>query len=169
MADRGYTASQYRLVVQSYPSPVPRASEARYPETGGTRETVGGCPFYDADLDWARNTLVKRISDGVRFVSVYLGAEFLELRDALQGREVCATASSQATLTSPPSGATSEWARFLTQNLVQGEVQETLHPNAYAQQALGRCLALHWNAGKGIGTCRNTPGQGPQGMTYARP
>jgi hypothetical protein len=169
MADAGYTTSQYRFVVQSYPSPVPRASEARYPELGGTRETVGGCPFYDADLNWARDKLVKKISDGLRFVSVALGVEFLELRDALQGREVCAKASSQATPTSPPSGATSEWARFLTQNLVQGEVQETLHPNAYAQKALGRCLTLHWNAGKGIGTCRNTPGQGPQGMTYSRP
>ena len=96
------------------------------------------------------------------------GAEFLDLRDALQGREVCATASRQATLTNPPSGTASEWARFLTQNVLQGEVQETLHPNAYAQQALGRCLALHWNAGRGNGTCRNTPGQGPQAMSYAR-
>ena len=166
MADRGYTRSQYRLVVQSYPSPVPRAREARYPELGVERDTTGGCPFYDADLNWARDSLVNQIADGVRFVAAKAGAEYLDLRDALQGREVCATASSQATLTSPPSGATSEWARFLTQNLVQGEIQETLHPNAFAQEALGRCLTLHWNAGPGNGRCRNTPGQGPQAMTY---
>jgi len=168
MAERGYTRSQYRLVVQSYPSPVPRASEARYPELGAQRETVGGCPFYDADLNWARDSLVNQIDNGVRYVAANRSAEFLDLRDALQGREVCATASSQATLTSPPSGATSEWARFLTQNLVQGEIQETLHPNAFAQQGLGRCLALHWSAGPGNGRCRNTPGQGPQAMTYSR-
>ncbi len=168
MAERGYTRAQYRLVVQSYPSPVPRAAEARYPELGGQRETVGGCPFYNADLNWARDSLVKQIGDGVRFVAAKLGAEYLDLRDALQGREVCATASSQATLTAPPSGATSEWARFLTQNLAQGEIQETLHPNAFAQQALGRCLALHWSAGAGNGRCRNTPGQGPQAMVYSR-
>jgi hypothetical protein len=167
MADRGYTRSQYRLVVQSYPSPVPRAREARYPELGVERDTIGGCPFYDADLNWARDSLVNQIADGVRFVAAKAGAEYLDLRDALQGREVCATASSQATLTSPPSGATSEWARFLTQNLVQGEIQETLHPNAYAQEALGRCLTLHWNAGPGNGRCRNTLGQGPQAMTYS--
>ena len=168
MAERGYTRSQYRFVVQSYPSPVPRASEARYPETGATRATVGGCPFYDADLNWARDSLVNQLANGLRFVAAQRGVEYLDLRDALQGREACATASRQATLTSPPSGATSEWARFLTQNLAQGEVQETLHPNAYAQQALGRCLTLHWRAGRGNGACRNTPGQGPQQMTYSR-
>jgi len=169
MANRGYTRSQYRFVLQSYPSPVPRASETRYPELGADRETVGGCPFYNADLNWARDSLVNQIANGLRYVAAQRGVEYLELRDALQGREVCATASRQATLTDPPSGATSEWARFLSQNLAQGDIQETLHPNAFAQQALGRCLTLQWNAGAGSkGTCRNTPGQGPQGMTYTR-
>jgi GDSL-like lipase/acylhydrolase family protein len=168
MAERGYARSQYRFVLQSYPSPVPRASEARYPELGVGRATIGGCPFYDVDLNWARDSLVNQIANGLRYVAAHRGVEFLDLRNALQGREVCATASRQATLTSPPDGASSEWARFLTQNLVQGEVQETLHPNAYAQQALGRCLAFHFHAGRGDGVCRNTPGQGPQGMTYSR-
>ena len=63
--------------------------------------------------------------------------------------------------TEPPSGSTSEWARFLTLNLAQGEIQETLHPNFYAQQALGRCLTLAVNAGPGSGSCRPTAGQGP--------
>jgi hypothetical protein len=168
MADRGYTRAQYRFVVQGYPSPVPRASDTRYPELGTDRGAIGGCPFYDADLNWARDSLLTQIDDGVHFVAAARGVEYLDLHEALQGREVCAKASSQATLTSPPSGATSEWARFLTQNLVQGDIQETLHPNAYAQQALGRCLTLHWNAGPGSGICRNTPGQGPQAMTYTR-
>jgi hypothetical protein len=168
MAERGYTRAQYRFVVQSYPSPVPRASEARYPELGADRGAVGGCPFYDTDLNWARDSLVNQIDNGIHYVAIARGVEYLDLRDALQGREVCAKASSQATLTSPPSGARSEWARFLTQNLVQGDIQETLHPNAYAQQALGRCLTLHWNTGPGSGSCRNTPGQGPGAMTYTR-
>jgi hypothetical protein len=168
MDQLGYTRAQYRFVVQSYPSPVPRASETRYPELGADRGAIGGCPFYDADLDWARDSLLTQIDNGIRFVAAERGVEYLDLHEALQGREVCATASSQATLTSPPSGATSEWARFLTQNLVQGDIQETLHPNAYAQQALGRCLTLQWDAGPGNGSCRNTPGQGPQAMTYTR-
>ena len=73
-----------------------------------------------------------------------------------------------ATLTDPPSGSTSEWARFLTVNLAQGEIQETLHPNFYAQQALGRCLTLAVNAGVGNGSCRPAPGQGPSGVIYTR-
>ena len=61
-----------------------------------------------------------------------------------------------------------EWARFLTLNLVQGEIQETLHPNAFAQRALGRCLTLAVNAGPGWGRCRPAPGQGPDGIVFSR-
>jgi hypothetical protein len=168
MAAAGYRSSDWRFIVQSYGSPVPRASEARYAELDPQRGGNGGCPFYDADLNWARNSLVNQISDGLRFVATSERVEFLDLRDSLQGREVCATASRQATLTDPPSGETSEWARFLTLNLAQGEIQETLHPNFYGQKALGRCLTLAVNAGPGSGSCRPAAGQGPEGAVYSR-
>ncbi len=170
MTESGYARSDYRFILQSYGSPVPRASEARYPEVNITdRGVIGGCPFYDADLDWARTSLVKQIADGVLFVGVSEGVEVLDLRDELQGREVCATGAAQASLSQPPTGATMEWARFLTLNLVQGEIQETLHPNFYAQKAVGRCLSLAWAAGAGVqGRCRPTPGQGPESMVYTR-
>ncbi len=73
---------------------------------------------------------------------------------------MCSTSTSQATLGQPPSGTTSEWARFLTLNLVQGEIQETLHPNAYGQQALGRCLTL---AVDGWAGTRKLPAGGGRG------
>jgi GDSL-like Lipase/Acylhydrolase family len=167
MAERGYARSDYRLIVQSYGSPVPRASETRYAEIDPNRG-AGGCPFYDADLNWARNSLVNQISRGLMFVAASKHVEFLDLRDSLQGHEVCATAAKQATLTDPPAAATSEWARFLTLNLVQGDIQETLHPNFFAQKALGRCLTLAVNSTPGLGSCRPTPGQGPTGMVYSR-
>ena len=168
MAERGYTTTDYRLIVQSYGSPVPRASEARYPELSLERLTTGGCPFYDDDLDWARDSLVNQIANGVKFVAASEGAEHLDLRNSLQGREVCSTSTELATLGSPPSGTTSEWARFLSLNLVQGEIQETLHPNLYGQRALGRCLTLAVNAGPGSGACQPAVGQGPAGMVYTR-
>jgi len=168
MADAGYQRSDYRFILQSYGSPVPRASEARYGELDPQRASTGGCPFYDADLDWARSSLVSQISDGLSYVAGVKGVEFLDLRNSLQGREVCATASRQATVNQPPSGETSEWARFLTLNLAQGEIQETLHPNFYGQKALGRCLSLAINAGAGRGSCRTTAGKGPDGMVYTR-
>jgi hypothetical protein len=167
MAERGYARSDYRLIVQSYGSPVPRASETRYAEIDPNRGAAG-CPFYDADLNWARNSLVNQISRGLQFVAAFKNVEFLDLHNSLQGHEVCATAAKQATLTDPPAASTSEWARFLTLNLVQGDIQETLHPNFFAQKALGRCLTLAVNGGPGQGSCQPTPGQGPTGMVYSR-
>ncbi len=166
MAESGYTRSDYRFILQSYGSPVPRASETRYTEAGTDRSSVGGCPFYDADLDWARDSLVHQITNGLLYVAAFKGIEFLDLSGQLQGHEVCATAAKQATLTDPPVGSTSEWARFLTLNLVQGEIQETLHPNYFGQLALGRCLSLAVNRAPGRGACRPTAGQGPEGMVY---
>jgi hypothetical protein len=168
MAESGFARSQYRFIVQSYGSPVPRAAEARYGELDPQRASVGGCPFYDTDLNWARDSLVAQIADGLRFVAAGKGVEYLDLRNSLQGHEVCATAARQATLTEPPAAATSEWARFLTLNLAQGEIQETLHPNVFGQQALSRCLSLAIAAGPGNGSCRATAGKGPDAMTYTR-
>ena len=62
-----------------------RAAEARYSELDPQRSTVGGCPFYDADLNWARDLLVNQISDGLLFVAASKGVEFLDLRNQLQG------------------------------------------------------------------------------------
>ncbi|WP_234352268.1 MULTISPECIES: hypothetical protein [unclassified Streptomyces] len=92
------------------------------------------------------------------------GAQFLDLRDSFQGREVCARASRQATASPPPSAATSEWARWIDSRSTQGLVQESMHPNAYGQQALGRCLALIHAVPSGHRACRNTAGAGASGM-----
>ncbi|MGA5496206.1 GDSL-type esterase/lipase family protein [Streptomyces cinereoruber] len=164
MSGAGYGASDYRIVLQSYPSPLPRAAENRYAESGWSRTSTGGCPFWDADADWARDTLVPRLADRLRQVAVAKGAQFLDLRDSLQGREVCARSSRQATASLPPSAATSEWARWIDSRSTQGLVQESMHPNAYGQQALGRCLALIHAVPSGHRACRNTAGAGASGM-----
>lgn len=163
MTANGYAASQYRIVLQSYPSPVPRASENRYAESGWTRLTTGGCPFWNRDLDYARTTLVGQISDNLRAVAASKGAQFLDLRDLLQGREVCA----KGVALGSPSETRSEWARFLVSGIGQGDLQESFHPNAYAQRALGRCLSLLPASGAGAFTCRNTAGQGMAGVTLS--
>ncbi|MFE0642752.1 GDSL-type esterase/lipase family protein [Streptomyces sp. NPDC058877] len=164
MAGAGYAASDYRIVLQSYPSPIPRASENRYVESGWSRTSTGGCPFWNADSTWARDSLVPQIANRLKGVATAKGVQFLDLRDALQGREVCAKASRQVTATAPPSGATSEWARWIDSQSTQGLVQESMHPNAYGQQALGRCLALVQARPTGHQSCRNTAGAGPSGM-----
>ncbi|MEZ0093547.1 GDSL-type esterase/lipase family protein [Streptacidiphilus sp. EB129] len=167
MSADGYAASDYRIVLQSYPSPIPRSSENRYPESGWSRTTDGGCPFWNADEDWARDTMVPEISDHLAAVAADRGVQFLDLRDFLQGREVCSTATRLATSTQEPSATTSEWARFLTTGATQGTLQESFHPNYYAQLALGRCLALIQAQPTGNFACRNTPGQDASGVYLA--
>ncbi|WP_051965849.1 GDSL-type esterase/lipase family protein [Kitasatospora mediocidica] len=166
MSKDGYAASSYRIVLQSYPSPIPRSSENRYSESGWDRADAGGCPFWDADSDWARDTMVPEISEQLAAVAAGRGVQFLDLRDFLQGREVCSTSDQQAAPGTAPSATTSEWARFVDEGLSasQGTVQESMHPNYYAQLALGRCLTLLWAQSGSDYACRNTPGTDASGM-----
>jgi hypothetical protein len=167
MTAAGY--QHYRFVVQSYPSVFGRASENRYPEINvAARAGVGGCPSYDTDADWARDSVVNQIANGLKFVAISKGVQFLDLRDAFQGREICSKTTRQASLNQPPSATTSEWGRLLNQSTVtQGVLQEAVHPNAYGEQALGRCLTLIYNSFSHGGNCTNVPGQGPAGMKLA--
>ncbi|MER6298547.1 GDSL-type esterase/lipase family protein [Kitasatospora sp. NPDC001539] len=166
MTAAGYAQSDYRLVLQSYPSPIPRSAEMRYPESGWSRSDTGGCPFWDGDADWARDSMVPQISGALAGVAATKGVQFLDLSDMLQGREVCSTATRQPTASSGPSATTSEWARFLDGglNTTQGVLQESMHPNYYGQLALGRCLTLVWAQSGGNYACRNTAGKDASGM-----
>ncbi|MFD0372071.1 GDSL-type esterase/lipase family protein [Streptomyces sp. NPDC127114] len=164
MTGAGYANSDYRIVLQSYPSPIPRAAENRYGESGWSRTNTGGCPFWNLDSDWARDSLVPQIANRLKAVAAAKGAQFLDLRDMLQGREVCAKASKQVSSTVPASATTSEWARWIDQNQTQGPLQENMHPNYYGQQAQGRCLALINAKATGNFSCRNTAGAGASGM-----
>ncbi|WP_338120154.1 GDSL-type esterase/lipase family protein [Streptomyces agglomeratus] len=159
MSAGGYAASAYRIVLQSYPSPIPRAAENRYAESGWTRVSTGGCPFWNKDSDWARDSLVPQIAGRLKGVAAAKGVEFLDLRDMLQGREVCAKQSRLVNATQPPSATSSEWARWIDSDSTQGPVQESMHPNYYGQLAQGRCLGLVYAApAGGAHTCRNTAG-----------
>jgi lysophospholipase L1-like esterase len=169
MANAGYTNANYKFVVQSYPSVFVRASENRYAEIDvAQRAGVGGCPSYDTDANWARDSVVSQIANGIKFVAVSKGVRFLDLRDAFQGREICSKSTSQASLTQPPSPTTSEWGRLLNQSTVtQGVLQEAVHPNAYGERALGRCLTLIYASSASGGKCTNVAGQGPDAMQFA--
>jgi hypothetical protein len=166
MTDAGYRAGSYRLIVQSYPAPLPAVAGMRYPESGQDRVSIGGCPFLDFDVDWGRTSLVGQLNTAVRTVAAERGAQFLELRDALRGHELCSAAARQPE--TAPAAATSEWMRWI--DLAgQGSVLESLHPNAYGQQALGRCLRLTllFSFGADV-SCHGVPGRSPASV-YLRP
>ncbi|MFE9560895.1 hypothetical protein ACFYM0_07290 [Streptomyces sp. NPDC006487] len=165
MRGAGYADSSYRIVLQSYPSPIPRGAENRYTQSDWSRLNTGGCPFWNRDSDWARDSLVPQIAGRLKAVAAAKGAQFLDLKDMMQGREVCAKASKQVTTAAPASAKTSEWARWIDSSETQGLVQESMHPNYFGQLAAGRCLALvvAQPAGSGFG-CKNTPGADHSGM-----
>ncbi|MFC8536930.1 GDSL-type esterase/lipase family protein [Streptomyces sp. NPDC057249] len=160
----GHPAGSYRLILQSYPSPLPDAGRIRYPGEKYDRLQSGGCPFYDKDLTWAHDELVPEISSVLADAADEGGAEFLDLSRSFEGREVCSTSTRHADATHSPSGDTSEWVRFVTSGYGQGQKQESLHPNSYGQQALGTCLTLQLEQPSGDRRCTNTAGQGPTAM-----
>ncbi len=167
MAGAGYAPADYRLVAQTYPSVVPRASGARYAQADPRRVT-DGCPFYDQDLDWAHDRAAPEIGDVVRAAAAARGVEVLDLHGALTGHEICARTDAEATLLSRPPPGRSEWGRFVGANtIVEGDLQEAFHPNAYAQLALGRCLSLLAAAAPGDHACTGAAGVAPAGMTLA--
>ncbi|MGW7462422.1 GDSL-type esterase/lipase family protein [Streptomyces sp. NPDC054797] len=165
MRGAGYADSAYRIVLQSYPSPIPRGTENRYTQSDWSRLNTGGCPFWNRDSDWARDSLVPQIAGRIKGVAAAKGVQFLDLRDMLQGREVCAKASKQVTSTVPASAKTSEWARWIDNNESQGLIQESMHPNYFGQLAAGRCLSLvvAQSATSGF-SCKNTAGADESGM-----
>ncbi|MET9292495.1 GDSL-type esterase/lipase family protein [Streptomyces sp. NPDC003077] len=160
----GHPKGSYRLVLQSYPSPLPDGARVRYPGEGYDRLTQGGCPFFDKDLTWAHDELVPEISTTLADAARTAGAEFLDLSRAFEGRELCSTTTAHAGPGQQPSGRTSEWVRFVTTGHGQGQRQESLHPNYYGQLALGTCLGLQLGQAPGNHSCLNNSGADPRDM-----
>jgi len=129
----------YRLIVMGYASPFPAGADFRYSEAGWSRLTEGGCPVWNADADWARRWALPAIAGMMRAAAVAEGAEYLDLRRALVGHEVCARDVSDIDHTRVGSMSdTREWFRPLR---LTGRVRESLHPNRIGQRVIGRCLA----------------------------
>ncbi|MEU3493435.1 GDSL-type esterase/lipase family protein [Kitasatospora cineracea] len=167
MERAGHKPGSYRLVLQSYPSPLPDAARVRYAGEKYDRFVPGGCPFFDKDLTWAHDSLVPQVSTTVAEAAHEAGAEFLDLSGAFEGREVCSTTTRLADAEHPPAAESSEWMRFVSTGLVRGQVQESLHPNFFGQQALGTCLTLQLQEQAGDRRCTNTPGKGTADMALA--
>ena len=163
MAAAGYAQSDYRFFVRSYPSPIPRGSENRYSESGWSRWDQGGCPFWNEDSDWARDSLVPQIANNIQAVAANKGVEFLDMRDALEDHEVCSIHTSH--VSGKPKDSQHEWVRWENTGWVQGDAQESLHPNAFGQQAAGRCIGLMYAAAPGNYRCTPATGGGISSMS----
>jgi hypothetical protein len=169
MRQAGYQDGQWTMVVQTYPSPLPPSASVRYPQTGYTRQKVGGCGLWDRDLDWANGTALPTISRAVRTAvtrSAVPNSVVLDLTDSLVGRRVCETGVGlyeEVGLTSwrsPGAVDRTEWVSPIrTVSAIFGPyyLQESLHPNYWAQLATRSCVRQAWNGGavRG-GSCART-------------
>jgi lysophospholipase L1-like esterase len=152
----GYDPGDYRLVTMGYASPFPAGGWIRYPEWGWSRLNQGGCPVWSADADWAGGEGIDAIGAALRRAAAASGAEFLDLRHALDGHQLCDRRARRIGPEGPdPAGA--EWVRRLA--FVQGSSRESLHPNAYGQRAIGACIGFLYAGPRGDYSCRATPGR----------
>jgi lysophospholipase L1-like esterase len=164
MAEAGYAAGDYRLILQTYPSVAPRAAENRYAEQSPER-TANGCPLYDQDSDWARDRAAPQIGAVARAAANARGVETLDLIDAFQGHEFCSKSDAQNTALARPAPSGAEWGRFLSGSAIQqGELQEVFHPNAYGQMAIGACVTQAFAAPAGSFACAGAAGREPGGL-----
>jgi hypothetical protein len=166
MANAGYSDSMYAIVVQDYESPVPGSAGFRYSQSGYTRQSTGGCGFWNRDADWANTTALPTINGAVRGAAADAGlsnVRILELQSAFNGRRLCENTvglleeKGLSSWTQAGAVDKSEWVNQIrTVSTVFGpyQVQESLHPNYWGQLALRSCVRQAYNGGAPRdGTC----------------
>ncbi|MGI8667303.1 MAG: hypothetical protein ACR2N4_14975 [Jatrophihabitans sp.] len=169
LANDGYQAGDYSIVLQTYPSPLPAGSGIRYSESGFTRQSTGGCGFWNGDADWANSTALPTINNAVRAGASQSGLPNVKIMDVsalFTGRRLCESGVHKLQETSLASwrsvGAVdqSEWIeniRTVTAVLGPYYIQESLHPNYWGQLALRSCLRQAYNGGSVRGgSCSRT-------------
>jgi hypothetical protein len=166
MSNAGYSSSQYTILVQDYPSPIPHGSEFRYTQSGYSRQTTGGCGFWNNDANYANTTMLPTIDGAVFGAASAAGlsnVKTMELNSAFNAHRLCdkgvGMLEEEGLANWKSAGAVdkSEWFNQIrTLETIFGpyELQEDIHPNYWAQLGLRNCLTQAYNAGapKG-GTC----------------
>jgi hypothetical protein len=164
MRNAGYGDNAWTLLVQTYPSPIPAASGFRYGQSGYARQSVGGCGFWNTDADWANNTALVTINNTVRAAigqSGLTNTRLLELQSAFNGRRLCENTVGLyeevglSSWTQPTAVDKTEWINQIRTVTTIGSdyyIQESLHPNYWAQLALRSCVRQSYTQNRG-GTC----------------
>ncbi|HEX8003479.1 MAG TPA: hypothetical protein VF519_12365 [Mycobacteriales bacterium] len=167
MTNAGYSASAYTILVQNYMSPIPRGSGFRYSQSGYTRQSTGGCGFWNADADWANDYALPTINNAVANAVTASGitnVRTLNLSTTFNGRRLCESTvgllEEKGLWDWRSAGAVdkTEWInqiRTVTTCCGNYYIQESLHPNYWGQLALRSCVRLAYNGGAPRGgSCR---------------
>jgi hypothetical protein len=166
MTNAGYSSSQYTILVQDYPSPIPLGSGFRYSQSGYTRQEVDGCGFWNNDANYANEKMLPTIDSTVFGAASAAGlsnVKTMEIGSAFNGRRLCEKGvgllEEEGLSNWKGAGASdkTEWInmiRTVTAIFPPYEIQEDIHPNHWGELALRNCLTQAYNAGtpKG-GTC----------------
>jgi hypothetical protein len=177
MRSAGYDDTSWTLLAQTYSSPLPRGAQIRYSQSGFTRQDVGGCGVWNADADWANDTVVAKLNGTVRNGAAATGMANIAVFDAqnaLVGHRLCENTDGLleeqglASWRSPGAADRSEWvSQIRTTTTLFGpyQLQEDAHPSYWGQLALRNCVRQAYNAGAPRGgTCsRTTTGLDAQG------
>ena len=158
MRNAGYADSAWTLLVANYMSPIPNSTGFRYSQSGYTRQSTGGCGFWNADEDFANGTLLPRINQTVSEAITQSGltnVKTLNLTTAFNGRRLCESTVGlyeEVGLSSwTQAGAVdrTEWINTIRTATATGDyyIQESLHPNYWGQLALRNCVRQAWNGG----------------------
>jgi len=166
MLNSGYADNSYKIIVQTYSSPIPNGSGFRYSQSGYTRQSTGGCGFWNADANWANSTAVPTINNSVKNGAAQTAlSNYVILDDvnALVGRRLCENTvglleeKGVANWQSAGAADKTEWvSQVRTTSTIFGpyQLQEGAHPSYWGQLALRNCLRKAYNGGavRG-GTC----------------
>ena len=150
MRNAGYSDTSWTMLVQTYPSPIPNGGGFRYSESGYTRQSTGGCGFWNSDANWANGTALPTINNTVTGAIGQAGitnAKVLNLSSALNGRRLCESGVGLyeevglSSWTQPTAVDRTEWVNQIrtVSTCCSGSpyyLQEGLHPNYWAQLAV---------------------------------
>ena len=166
MSNAGYTDSMYAIVAQTYPSPVPTSAGFRYSQSGLTRQSTGGCGFWNSDANWANGSALPTINASVKNAVTTVGAtnvKVMDLSTAFNGRRLCENTvglTEEKGLSSwQVAGAVdqTEWINQIRTISTIGSdyyIQESIHPNYWGQLAMRNCVRQAYNGGTPRGgTC----------------
>ncbi len=144
MTDAGYLASDYELVLQSYPSPGSPDVEDN-PNFPGWYS--GGCLLYLADAAFARNKAVPLFERGLRAAAAAAGVRYLDASRLFHGYEVCTESTSvrglyiEVGVLIGPDGIDFNAAR------------QSFHPNYRGHTMFASCMTQFFNSGQQSATC----------------
>ena len=161
MRNAGYADTQWTMLVQTYPSPIPNGSGFRYSQSGYTRQSTGGCGFWNADADWANGSALPTINNTVTGAISQAGitnARTLNLASTFNGRRLCETGVGLyeevglANWLSAGAVDRTEWVNQIrTVSTCCSNspyyIQESLHPNYWGQLAVRSCIRQAYNGG----------------------